>query len=461
MNTELLTKLKELLPSEALVLDPDTLASHASDWSKEDALIPACVVRPDSTEQLAAVLALCNDYGQAVVTQGGLSGLSGGATPQAGEIAISLSRLSGIVELDTKGQCITVKAGTRLQEIQEAAAEAGFKLALDLGARGICTIGGNLSTNAGGNQVIKYGMAREQVLGLEVVRADGTIIRAMNRMLKNNAGYDVKQLFIGSEGTLGIITECVLRLRPKPLGEHTALCACADFDAVISLLNSSQAAFGGVSAFEVMWHSYYQYATTKVEHTRNPFGGEHAYYVLLQVEGNASDHANEYFLATLAQYMEKGLLQDVVVAQSERETQDFWAIRDAIAEILGMVWPLANFDIGVPIKHMEAFVQRVESELKASYPDLTVLVFGHIGDGNLHIGASNGDHEIVASIYADVYRIAADYGATVTAEHGIGVHKKQYLHYSRGAEDIQLMRELKRTLDPNNILNPGRIFDPE
>jgi len=459
MNVKLLADLRSELPSSIIIEDTDVLASHASDWSKSAALAPPCVLRPETTEQVSLILRLCNQHQQAVVTQGGLTGLSGGATPAAGEIALSLSRLQGVIDLDSKGQTITVRAGTTLQTIQEAADAAGFKFALDLGARGNCSIGGNLATNAGGNQVIKYGMARAQVLGLEAVKADGTIVRAMNSMLKDNAGYDLKQLFIGSEGTLGVITECVLRLHPKPRSVNTALCGCASFDSAVTLLGHVQSQLGTVSSYEVMWRSYFDYAIENVAHTRNPMNEAHEFYVLIEQECDGTDHAAEHFLTVLSEAIDQGVANDVIVAQSAREANQLWDIRDAIADILSQIAPLANFDIGVPIKFMEEFIDQVDRELHAKYSNLTFFVFGHLGDGNLHLCASTGNADDAKSIYAQTYEIASHFSASVTAEHGVGTQKTKYLHLTRSKEELAMMRDLKRALDPNNILNPGRVVD--
>lgn len=459
MNKQLLAQLRALLPDSSLIMDKDVLESHAADWSKSSPQPPLCVLRPTSTAEVSAILSLCNDHKQAIVTQGGLTGLSGGATPKQGEVALSLARMQGVIELDEKGQTISVHAGTSLQSIQEHAATAGFKLALDLGARGNCSIGGNLATNAGGNQVIKYGMARAQVLGLRAVRADGTVLDSMNNLLKNNAGYDLKHLFIGSEGTLGVITECVLRLHPKPKAVYTALCACESFDNIVRLLNNLQAKLGTLSAFEVMWNSYFRFAIDNVEHARDPMQGEHNFYALVEFESINTDHAQEFFLETLLAEMNTGVVSDVVVAQSEQDALEFWAIRDAIADILGQLAPLANFDIGVPIKHMERFVTQIHDELHSRYPGLTFFVFGHLGDGNLHLCASTGNADDAKEIYALTYQIGAKYGASVTAEHGVGWQKKGYLTLCRTEAELDLMRELKRLLDPNNILNPGRVID--
>lgn len=457
----LIEQLKQRLPDGVISDEADLMSSHQSDWSGSDPQHPIAVARPQTTEQVSTILAFCNDHGQAVVTQGGLTGLSGGATPKKGELALSLERLRGIIDIDEKGMCMTVKAGTPLEQIQQAAIDAGLFLPLDLGARGSCSIGGNIATNAGGNQVIKYGMTRSLVLGIEAVQADGTVIRAMNKMLKNNAGYDLKHLFIGSEGTLGVVTECVLRLYPKPKTELTALCTCANFDSVIKLLKNSQSALGALSAFEVMWHSYFKYATTKVDNVRDPFTEKHEFYVLLELESSGSEHAEDEFLQVLSQQIEQGVVDDVLIAQSKREASDFWSIRDAIGEIIPMLVPFANFDIGVPIKHMHSFITELEAKLRAEYDNLTFIVFGHVGDGNLHIGAATGIYEHKDEIYAKTYELAAKYDATVTAEHGVGTQKKQYLKYCRSDAEIALMQILKNALDPNNILNPGRIIDAD
>ena len=280
-------------------------ARYESDWGSGDTHLPEVVMRPDSTELLAEMLKACNETGQKIVTQGGLTGLSGGATPQPGEWSVSLERMNRIVEVDTQALTMTVEAGVPLEQAQQAAADAGYYLALDLGARGSCQIGGNISTNAGGNQVIKYGMARNQVSGMVVVLADGTILRNRNKLLKNNAGYDLKHLFIGSEGTLGIITEVVLRLSPISITKQSALCAMHSMPDVIDLLNQARTRLPSVSAFEVMWENYYQIATKQDDNIRNPFATSHPYYVLLESEGfyEASDF--DHFCEFLSDLMEQ------------------------------------------------------------------------------------------------------------------------------------------------------------
>ena len=429
---------------------------HAVDWSGAAPHKPEVVLRPRSTEDVAAMLRLCHAAEQPVVVQGGMTGLSGGATPQAGEWALSLERLNRIVELDDAAMAITVGAGVPLQAVQNAAENAGFRLPLDLGARGSCNAGGVVSTNAGGNQVIQHGMARALVLGLTAVLADGTVIPAHNKLLKNNAGFDLKQLFIGSEGTLGVVTEVNLRLFPQKPGRETALCALDSFADVITMLRRMGSRLEAIRSFEVMWADYYQSAR-RIINARDPLDGQHKFHVLLETEGADEQTTAAAFQAALYGLMEEGLVRNAVIAQSRAEANAFWAIRDGIGELIPKHPAAANFDIGVPIGEMDRFVKELDAELQAAYADCMVLVFGHIGDGNLHILASTGRGEDKAGIYDLVYKMTGAFKGTITSEHGIGVQKKAWLPYVRSEAEIALMRTLKDALDPLGILNRGRV----
>jgi FAD/FMN-containing dehydrogenase len=419
-------------------------------------------VRPRSTQEVSSALALCNRLRVPLVPQGGLTGLAGGAHPVADCVVMSLERMSGVEEIDAVMGTMTVLAGTRLSEIQEAAEKAGLYFPLDLGARGSCTIGGNLSTNAGGNRVIRYGMARDQVLGLEYVLADGTVIRSLNKMIKNNAGYDLKQLFIGSEGTLGVITRVVLRLQAKPISVATALCGCPDFAAVLSLLKTSRARLGpSLSAFEVMWPSFVECMTNGLPQLRKPFAEAHGVYVLIEASGFDAQGESAHLEGCLASLLEDGVLSDVVIGASESDAQKLWAIRDSVSEYSKVLGPVIGFDIGLPTSSMDTAVVRVQRDIKAQWPDARVLCYGHIGDSNLHVvvnvpsaGASQPSHEVDALVYGLVRGL----GGTVSAEHGIGLVKKPFLSFTRSAEEITLMRRLKTLLDPHDTLNPGKVF---
>ncbi len=454
----LIASLQQVLNSPVLT-GADISAKYQHDWSAEAPGVPVAVVRPASTEEVAAILRLCSAANQPVVVQGGLSGLCGGGNPRGGEVALSLERLHGIEEIDATAMTMTVKAGTPLQIIQEAADKAGFAFPLDLGARGTCNIGGNIATNAGGNQVLRFGMTRNLVLGLEAVLADGTVISSMNKMLKNNAGYDLKHLFIGTEGTLGVVTRAVLRLFPKAKSRCSALVAVNDFDSVVKLLQQlGRECGGGLSAFEVMWHSYYHFITDNCKGITSPFAQRFPLYVLTELEGSDPEKDRAAFECTLGAAMEQGLVVDAAIASSQRERESFWKIRDGVAEIGAFIKNSANFDVSVPISVMQSFLGAIERELQAALPGCKMLVFGHIADSNLHFICYTGRKEDVKQIYNLVYRTVGEYQGSVSAEHGIGVHKLQYLHYSRSPEELALMRTLKLALDPKGILNRGRVI---
>lgn len=391
-----------------------------------------------------------------------MTGLAGGAVPSAGAVVISLERMSGIEELDEASATVTVLAGTPLQTIQEAAQDAGFLFALDLGARGSCQIGGNIATNAGGNRVIRYGMARDLVLGLEVVLADGTVLPMMNKMVKNNAGPDLKGLFIGTEGTMGVITRAVLRLHAGVKGANTALIALTDFDAVVKLLRHAQQRLSGlVSAFEVMWADYYRSATT-VGGIRAPLAPDYPVYVLMDMQSDAPGENAERFESVLEHALEEGWALDAAVAQSHADAEDFWALRDSIAEMLNAYAPTINFDVSFPISRIGDCVDRLREVMSGQFPGIHAMYFGHVGDGNVHIvvGPLPDDGSATERAVEDAYyAVTRELGGSVSAEHGIGIHKKPYLGHSRSPAEIEMIRRMKQAVDPHGIMNPGKIVD--
>lgn len=421
---------------------------------------PLAVVRPRTTEEVASVLRACHGLGVPVVPQGGLTGLAGGGTPVPGCVALSLERMSGVEEVDADAATLTAWAGTPLQTIQDAARDAGFFFPLDLGARGSCRIGGNVSTNAGGNRVIRYGMTRELVLGLEAVLADGTIVTSLNKMLKNNAGYDLKQLFIGTEGTLGVVTRVVLRLYPQPRSTCTALCAVADYQHVVALLRHAQERLAGaVSAFEVMWPDFYELVTSKVPELSPPLPYGHGAYVLVEALGcdQAADQVR--FEAMLEAAFERRLVADATIAQSQTDAQAFWRVRDASGELPQVFWPLVGFDVSIPIGTIGTFIEACTAAARTRWPQARTLFFGHVGDSNIHIcvkvGAGEQPEHAIEEL---VYDLVRQWRGSVSAEHGIGSLKRAYLGHSRTPEELALMRTLKHALDPKNILNPGKVL---
>jgi FAD/FMN-containing dehydrogenase len=371
--------------------------------------------------------------------------------------------MSGIEELDPATATMTVLAGTPLERLQQAAGEAGFMVALDLGARGSCAIGGNIATNAGGNRVIRYGMTREMILGLEVVLPDGTVLNSLNKLIKNNAGYDLKQLFIGSEGTLGIVTRAVVRLHPRPHSTQAALCGLAGFEGVVELLKAARTGLGAsLSAFEVMWGGYYRFVTKEIPTIRGPIGNEHALYVLIEQQGTdeATDAAR--FEAWMERTLETGIISDAALSQSMADVQRFWSLRDCAAEFRQT--PLgpdhASFDIGLPTGMMGDYVDTCQRQLEAALPGIIALFYGHIGDGNLHIVANAPGTNPLAKdeIERIVYGEVRERGGTISAEHGIGTRKKPWLGYSRTDAEIALMRLLKGAIDPLGVLNRGKVL---
>jgi FAD/FMN-containing dehydrogenase len=447
-----------------IVTRPDAanLARHLSDYGLREQPDPGvlALTYPRDTTQVAAILRYCNERGVAVQPQGGMTGLSGGAVPVRPCVILSLERMRAIREVDDAAATITVEAGVTMQAVQQAADAAGLFFPLDLGGRGSCQIGGNLSTNAGGNRVLRFGMARDLVLGVEAVLPDGTVIDALRKVIKDNAGYDLKQLFIGSEGTLGVITSAVLRLFPKPRSVCTALCAVDDYAGVLNLLQRSRAGFGSqLTAFEVMWPSFYHLGTTGVGHNP-PLPPGFGLYVLIETMGTDDERDAPHFEAVIADALEAGTVRDAVIAQSQREATELWTVRDSPGEWQKAGhWPQQSFDVSVPTGQIGDLAQDIDTALRARWPDLNSLYFGHVADGNLHVSVSFGGRPIPAAEIDDlVYPLVSQRRGSISAEHGIGVLKKPFLNLSRSPAEVALMRTLKQAIDPKGILNPGKIF---
>jgi FAD/FMN-containing dehydrogenase len=455
----LIDRLSDVVDKNTLVTADDISEKYSADWSGADPCKPAALLKPKSTDELSQIMALCHEYNQPVVVQGGLTGLAGGATPQAAEFAISLERMAGIEAIDPRAMTLTAHAGTPLQVLQDAAAEHNLFMPLDLGARGSCHIGGNVATNAGGTEVIRYGMTRAMVLGLEAVLADGTVINAMNKMVKNNSGYDLKHLFIGSEGTLGIVTRVVIQLQPQALSSHTALCALQDYDSVTQLLAKLKHELGaGLTGFELMWDNYFNKVLEVESDLQNPFTEPHPFYVLVEYKDNDALSGGERFESVLFAQLEAGLLTDALIAQSHQDAEKFWQIRDGIGELFKVLGPVSNQDVSLPIADIGVFSTDLEQRLKQKYSNIGVLLFGHIGDNNLHVCAYTGREEDKIAINRDIMLMIGEYSGAITAEHGVGVIKRDFLDQSRTDSEIALMKTIKLAMDPKGILNPNRVI---
>jgi len=457
----LIERLKKELGDIVKGHDEADFARHVHDFTNvmDEAIHLPGVAYPRTTEQVSRILALCNEARYPVVPQGGLTGMAAGALADRPALLLSMERMRGVEALDEAGRTITVLAGTVLETVQNAADEAGFLFPLDLGGRGTAQVGGNASTNAGGNRVLRYGMMRDLVLGVEAVLADGTIISSLNTMIKNNAGYDLKHLFLGSEGTLGVITRLVLRLFPKPRSIATALVAVEDFPAALSLLREVNSALGGsLGAFELMWPDFYRLGTIALGR-QQPIPDEHGLYVLIETLGADAERDGAYFEEVIAGLLEAGIVKDAVIASSERQRKEIWAIRDCPGEWPKVYWPQIGFDISLPASRIGDFVPFARELLTSRWPDMQTVFFGHLADSNLHLSARLPRdvmpvHEIEETVYAAV----GQWGGSISAEHGIGSLKREFLHHSRSPAELMLMRRIKSCLDPNDILNPGKVI---
>jgi len=454
---ELIETLKSALAPGAVLTGAEAEAAAFSPWTRLGA--PAAIVRPASTAEVSAVLRLAHAAGAPVVPWGGRTGLVDGTFAQDA-IALSLERMSAIEEIDREGALMTVQAGAPLQAAVEAAEGAGLLLPLDLGSRGSATIGGTISTNAGGNRVLRYGMMREMVLGLEAVLADGTVVSALNPLIKNNTGYDLKQLFIGSEGTLGVVTRAVLRLRPAPASQNTAFLAVGSFKALPSLLRRLERDMaGGLSAFEVMWPEFYELVTTPPAAGAPVLPRGSAFYVLVETLGGDQESDATRLEQVLGEALEEGLVEDAVLAKSEAERRRMWALRDDVAQV-ARNGPIFTFDVSLKLSAMEAYLAGLRAALLERWPAASLVVFGHLGDGNLHLIVGVGAREARDEVEEMVYGRLAEVGGSISAEHGVGLQKRAYLDRSRSPEEIALMRTLKAALDPKGVLNPGKVLAP-
>jgi FAD/FMN-containing dehydrogenase len=455
----LIEQLKRIVGPKGWSTDPAVIERSTREWRGVVFGSTPIVISPASTEEVSLVISACADAGVAVVPQGGNTGMCAGAVPDESntEIVLSLARMNRIRTVDAENFSMEVEAGCILQNVQEAASDVNRLFALSLGAEGSCQIGGNLSTNAGGVNVVRYGTARAQVLGLEAVLADGTVVSSLRSLRKDTAGYDLKQLFIGSEGTLGIITAATLKLFPRPGAISTALVAIeAPGDAVRLLAYLRTELADTIEAFELVSDFVFGLVADHNPELTLPFESRAPWYVLLDAAVGASDERLEMALAGAAA---EGRLLDAVIAKNSAEAERFWRMRHSISEAERSFGTALKHDISVPVSRMEEFLREGDRLLEELVPESQLIAFGHVGDGNLHynvaLPAGSDDGETVTSA---IYELADQLGGSFSAEHGVGRLKRQYLPKYRGSGEIELMRTLKKALDPKNILNPGKVI---
>ena len=451
------------------VLEGEEAAPYLTDWRGRYTGRAQAVVRPANTQEIAEVVKLCARYEVPMVTQGGNTGLCGGATPsnKGDAVLILTTRLNHILNVDTVNDTITVQAGCILQQVQEAAAKQDRLFPLSLGAEGSCTIGGNLATNAGGTQVLRYGNARDLALGLEVVTPEGEILNGLRSLRKDNTGYDLRNLYIGSEGTLGIITAATLKLYPQPVAECTALVAFETLEDALYMLNYSRKGFASkLEGFELMSDYCLRIVNECFPEQTLPLSLDHPWYALIHFAVSEGDEqARETFQRVLEQAFEDDIIQDAVLAESLQQSHDLWHMRESIPLAEAIVGKGIKNDISVPISRIAPFVDDTNTALQSWYPGVRHIIFGHLGDGNLHynIGAPIGEEEGFLSKQDEAFKIVfdnvVDYDGSISAEHGIGQLKKDMLPDYKDEVEISVMRKIKRALDPLGLMNPGKVVD--
>jgi len=452
--------LAEIVGARNVLTDPAQTKPYFTDWRRQYSAPAECVVRPAATAEVAAVVALCAREEVAVVAQGGNTGLVGGSVPTGTrrEIVLSLGRMNRIRSLDPLNDTITVEAGCVLAAVQQAAEDAGRLFPLSLAAEGSCQIGGNLSTNAGGVNVLRYGTAREQVLGLEVVLADGRVWDGLRALRKDNTGYDLKQLFLGAEGTLGIITAAVLRLFPRPSATATAWIALDSPRAAVELLGGLRERLGErLSAFELASRACVEAVLAHSPGLQDPLAATHPWYVLAEL-GDSGDPAalRERVKSALADCAEQGALRDAALAQSGEQSRELWRIRETIPEAQ---FTNVKHDVSVPVARIPEFIDRAGRSLRERFGEIAIYCFGHVGDGNLHYNVGS---EALMARREEVSRVVYDaldaFGGSISAEHGLGQLKREEIRRHKHPLELELMRSLKRTLDPGGLMNPGKLL---
>jgi FAD/FMN-containing dehydrogenase len=453
------TELASAVPEGVIVPSAQIEPRYLGDWIRRaEESHPVALALPRATADVATILRICHARSIPVVPQGGRTGLAGGAVPSTGCVILSMERMRAITPADPASATIVAEAGAVLEAVQRAAEAQDLLFPLDIGGRGSCTIGGNISRNAGGNRVLRYGMMRDLVLGLEAVLADGTVLTSMNSMLKNNTGYDLKQLFIGTEGTLGVVTRAVLRLFPKPSSRQTALCAVAAYGHVLRLLETAKRRLGAdLAAFEVMWPEFYRLATD-VGGLRAPLAGGQGAYVLVESLGSDPVRDDLRFHEFVESAVVDGTIADGVVARSIQDSEAIWRIRDSSGEFPRTFWPYVGFDVSIPVGAIGRFIDECKGRLAARWPEVQTVWFGHVADSNIHIGVRGAEPLPESEVDAIVYHCVGEYAGSISAEHGIGTLKRAFLDKSRTAQELAAMRLIKRALDPAGILNPGKIF---
>jgi FAD/FMN-containing dehydrogenase len=464
----LVQRLREIVGERGLVARGES-APYETDWRDAYHGRAAAVVRPASTEEVARVAALLAQLRVPMVPQGGNTSLCGASVPDDSgrQVVVSLARMNRVRHVDPENNTMTAEAGCVLAALQQVAEEHGRLFPLSLGAQGSCQIGGNLSTNAGGTGVLRYGNTRELVLGLEVVLPDGRIWDGLRSLRKDNTGYDLKHLFIGAEGTLGIITAAVLKLFPSPRSQSTAFVAVQDPAAAVALLSHLRNRCGErITGFELIARICLDLVFRHIPGSRDPLPASHPWYVLVELSDSTAGGALEELLQdALASAVEAGLVQDAAMAASRSQQGDFWKLRENISEAQKVEGPSIKHDVSVPVSLVPDFIARADARLKERFPDIRIVAFGHVGDGNIHYNCSKSErgeaqafYDLAPEVNHVVYETVTELNGSISAEHGLGVLKREEIKRYKSDLELELMRSIKRTLDPHGLMNPGKVL---
>ncbi len=466
-DTGLLARFAAIVGPAHAIAEPTEQAPYLEEWRDLWHGKTPLVLRPGSTAEVAAIMELAHETGTAIVPQGGNTGLVGGQIPFGHEILVSLGRLARIRAIDPDGNTITVEAGVPLAKVQEAAASLDRLYPLSLASQGSCQIGGNLSTNAGGVAVLAYGNARDSVLGLEVVLADGRIWEGLRALRKDNTGYDLKSLFLGSEGTLGIITAAVLKLFPRPRETTVAFAGLASLEAVRALFERMRAASGPMlTAFEIMPERAMEFLTRHVADARDPLGRRHPWYALIELSGHQGEGETRALVErVLGAAIEDGIAADAAIAETLQQTRALWHLRESLPDTQRHEGGSIKHDVSVPVARLPELIERGNILIEAMMPGARPLPFGHFGDGNLHYNVSQPpgmakDRFLAewAPVNARIHALVLELGGSISAEHGVGRLKREEIARIKSATEMELMRTLKAALDPKGILNPGKVL---
>jgi FAD/FMN-containing dehydrogenase len=462
IDNAVLSSLEEIVGPDRVLTDADSLQRYGRDWTRVHSPNPAAVLLPDSIEQVQSIVRLAAREGLAIVPSGGRTGLSAGAVACNGELVLALDRLNHIEDFNPMDRTVRCGAGVITQQLQEFAAEQGLFYPVDFASSGSSQIGGNISTNAGGIKVIRYGMTRDWVAGLKLVNGNGELLDLNRGLVKNNAGYDLRQLVIGAEGTLGVVVEATMRLSRPPQERVVLVLGAPDMAAIMHILCAYQDAIE-LSAFEFFSELALQKVVTH-QGLKRPFETPAAFYALLEFE-QRDEATQELALSLFEQCVEQGWVLDGVVSQSVAQAQSLWRLREDISETISR-WTPYKSDISTVISRIPAFLAEVEAVVKENYPEFEIIWFGHIGDGNVHLNVLKPEdlpmdefQQRCGAVSEWVFDIVQRYGGSISAEHGVGLLKKDYLHYSRSELEVSIMRQIKTAFDPQGIMNPGKIFD--